>query len=74
MIKLKKLNCDKTQKLEMGQNSKSNFNKTQNTICDKKSITQIVTKLKLNLTKLQRPNCDINQKLKLVQTLFMTKL
>ena len=62
MTKLNKKNRDKTQKLKLRQNSKTQIGtKLNNSNCDKtKKKTKIVTKLK-------NSNCDNTQKLKLSQ-------
>ena len=50
MTKLKHLNQDKTKKIKLGQNSKTNIvTKLKNSNCEEKKVTtQIVIKLKKN--------------------------
>ena len=70
--KLKNLNCNKTQKLELGQNSTesltnfqiSNFDEIQQLKLRQNSTTQ-------NVTKLKNSNCDKTQQLRVTDKSFV---
>ena len=60
VTKLKKLNCDKTQKLKWRQNSKY-----ENSNCNNSKTQDVTTSKILIVTKLKNSNCDQTQKLKM---------
>ena len=69
MTKLKNSNCDKTQKLKLWPNLRTQMaTKLKKSICDKTQILKLWQNSKSQIvTKLKNSNCDKTQKLKLWQ-------